>query len=219
MNGGGPDTITGSGSGSAIHLLSTATHFVGQFFCPFIDDFNIAVRDDANGASFFNDNDCPLATGTHVNYGIFFNNVIRSQYIGGSGNLQAADIGLLIRGGGNNYISSDAPDIDKQNFQGGADGIRIDTGSTGNVLYGVYGYLSQNGIHLVGGTAQNVIYLSGATKNNVGIKVEQNSTRNLIIHNTASNNSSDDLVDLNSNCDQNVWAENTFTRSNQGCIQ
>ena len=92
-NGGGPDSIVGAGTGAAIHVLSTATHFVGQFFCPYIDDFNVAVRDDANGAFFGNSNDCALTTGTNVNYGIFFNSVTGSQYIGGSGNLQARDIG------------------------------------------------------------------------------------------------------------------------------
>jgi hypothetical protein len=218
-NGAASASITGAGTASAIHVLSAATHFIGSFFCMAIDNFGVGVRDDANRAFFGNDNDCPLSTGTHVSYGVFFDNVRGSQYIGGFGTLRGQIIGLLIRGGGNNYISSDAPTAGNQEFQGGTDGIHIDGGSSGNALYGITDSGSRNGIHLLGGTTQNFIYVNYSHQNSVGIKIEQNSTRNFIIHNTASNNTSTDLVDVNTNCDSNVWAENTFTSRNQACIQ
>jgi parallel beta-helix repeat protein len=52
-----------------------------------------------------------------------------------------------------------------------------------------------------------------------GIFVDVEATGNLIQANRAANNTPFDLVDLNANCDSNIWMANQFRRPNQSCIQ
>jgi parallel beta-helix repeat protein len=51
-----------------------------------------------------------------------------------------------------------------------------------------------------------------------GVGVFTGSTDNRILENTALGNLRFDLFDLNPNCDANVWVQNNFVSSNQGCI-
>lgn len=66
---------------------------------------------------------------------------------------------------------------------------------------------------------KNRLIMNVAQGNSIGIILGTGALGNLIIRNTAVNNSSVDLEDENPNCDNNRWIGNTFLTRNQGCIQ
>lgn len=68
-------------------------------------------------------------------------------------------------------------------------------------------------------TADNMVMKNNASGNGrYGILVSTPSTDNVIKKNKAKWNSATDLVDLNTNCDSNVWKNNIFVTSNMACI-
>jgi len=68
----------------------------------------------------------------------------------------------------------------------------------------------------------NFVYDLGAYANGgYGIAVEEGSKHNKIMDTTGGSNTTDDVFDgnLDANCDSNLWQSNSFSSSNQACIQ
>jgi parallel beta-helix repeat protein len=104
--------------------------------------------------------------------------------------------------------------------------------STGNTVTGFTLNGADNN-HLINNVASNNgtgIFIEDGTENQLkentangnsvhGIHIAGGSTKNSVRGNTAQTNTSFDLREDNTNCDNNVWMNNVFNTANQACIQ
>jgi parallel beta-helix repeat protein len=95
--------------------------------------------------------------------------------------------------------------------------------SSGNTIFDSNGNTKNGdtGILLAGGSDQNRIKTAGAPSNGkAGIVITLGSTGNTvtITHNQGNGNPNSDMVDMNPNCDSNIWYNNVGNGS-QACIK
>lgn len=101
-------------------------------------------------------------------------------------------------------------------------GIRLHS-SSNNTIHDANGNTknADTGIRLDGGSNQNRIHSAGAPKNGkAGIVITLGSRGNTVTvtHNEDNGNPNSDMVDLNPNCDSNIWYNNVG-KASQACIK
>ena len=99
-------------------------------------------------------------------------------------------------------------------------GILLFAGSGNQVKGNTTNGNGQDGILSGGGVSTGHSIKDNTASGNAlfGIRLLAGSTGNNVKGNTAQDNNSTDLVDNNTNCDNNTWADNIFNTSNQSCI-
>lgn len=226
-------TITGNGTGAGIHIMPSAINFQLLPFATTINTFSVGIQDDANNAYIGSDYGDPLWIGDQVSTGVLLNNVVGSQ-VNGVGT-HAIWNGILIHGGHNNLITGYETQIlsDGNNpatnpteccfevIVSGSDGIRIENGSYGNMIY--QALVSKGGsdgadIHVTGNSSLTFIAESEAGNSGTGIRIESGASNNSTVKNDVKSNTLD-LFDGNSNCGSDIWLSDTFnTSSPSSCV-
>lgn len=190
----GPGVVTGFARGIDFNGVDDSevkgVTAMGNFFGFVVNrDFFTPDLTNLSENNEFEDN---VSTGNNV-HGFTLNGASNNQF---EDNIASnnSDVGILLFDGTGNEVEENTTNGN------GMDGIKVGGGAT---------------------SGGHVIEENTANGNDVhGIHILAGSTDNTIEENTALNNNSvDDLVDDNPNCDDNTWEDNQFGTANQTCIQ
>lgn len=205
-----------------------------------ISDWNIGIEDDGNGAviGLFAAVGAGGSNDSGNNTGVFLKSVDRGGVtaLNANGN---QTIGILL---------SNSTRVTVSNFsanQNGQAGLKLDSsdrnsigpgGAESNGQYGIWLHSSSDntirdsngnqlnhdtGIRIGVGSNRNRIASGGAPKNDkAGIVIARGSTDNTVTvtHNQGNGRPNSDMVDLNPDCDNNIWYNNVGN-GNQDCIK
>jgi hypothetical protein len=146
----------------------------------------------------FNANDGVIVFGDH--------NLIRQATLAGNGDDGAG----VFLGTGNTIMRS-------RSLVNGDKGIIV--GGSGTVVEENQSFDNDIGIYFSDGSTGSIAVLNQTYLNDEGIWINSTSNHNTVVFNGSYANFDTDMLDDNTNCDTNLWFNNLFSTSNQGCIK
>jgi hypothetical protein len=191
-------------SGTGIHILRSAANVSVQDVL--VGDWNVGILDEGNGARIGE-----FETAFNCQAGVELKQVNHSA-VGVFDSFENF-YGVWLNQASDNQVG---PFPDFQNTDGA---VAIHANETG-----IFVGCSANGVSYkkcprgVAPSNRNFITWNGVEDNLAGIAVDLGNVNNTIDDNFSVGNFDFDMIDANLNCGTDIWFDNSFNSSNQGCI-